>query len=85
MYLSCYGNNYHGDMLSNIYTLASLQRNVTLLWKEEVTCDLLICEQDTSLKKRNEVTQSCPTLCDPIDCSLPGSSVHGIFQARVLC
>ena len=27
---------------------------------------------------------SCPTLCDPIDCSLPGSSVHGIFQARVL-
>ena len=28
--------------------------------------------------------QSCPTLCDPIDCSPPGSSVHGIFQARVL-
>ena len=28
--------------------------------------------------------QSCPTLFDPIDCSLPGSSVHGIFQARVL-
>ena len=31
-----------------------------------------------------EVTQSCPTLCDPMDCSLPGSSVHGIFQSRVL-
>ena len=28
--------------------------------------------------------QSCPTLCDPMDCSLPSSSVHGIFQARVL-
>ena len=28
--------------------------------------------------------QSCPTLCDPMDCSLPDSSVHGIFQARVL-
>ena len=28
--------------------------------------------------------QSCPTLCDPMDCSLPGFSVHGIFQARVL-
>ena len=28
--------------------------------------------------------QSCPTLCDPIDSSLPGSSVHGIFQAKVL-
>ena len=27
---------------------------------------------------------SCPTLCDPMDCSLPGSSVHGIFQARIL-
>ena len=35
-------------------------------------------------KSESEVTQSCPTLCDPIDCSLPGSSVHGIFQARVL-
>ena len=34
--------------------------------------------------RRNEVTQSCLTLCDPMDCSLPGSSVHGILQARVL-
>ena len=32
----------------------------------------------------SEVAQSCPTLCDPVDCSLPGSSVHGILQARVL-
>ena len=31
-----------------------------------------------------EVAQSCPTPSDPMDCSLPGSSVHGIFQARVL-
>ena len=30
------------------------------------------------------VAQLCPTLCDPTDCSLPGSSVHGIFQARIL-
>ena len=30
------------------------------------------------------VVQSCPTLCDPMDCSLPGSSVHGILQARIL-
>ena len=35
-------------------------------------------------KKESEVAQSCPNLCDPMDCSLPGSSVHGIFQARVL-
>ena len=32
----------------------------------------------------SEVTQSCPTLCDPVDCSPPGSSVHGILQARIL-
>ena len=36
------------------------------------------------VKSENEVAQSCPTLSDPIDCSLPGSSVHGIFQARLL-
>ena len=36
------------------------------------------------VKSESEVTQSCPTLSDPIDCSLPGSSVQGIFQARVL-
>ena len=35
-------------------------------------------------EKSNEVAQSCQTLSDPMDCSLPGSSVHGIFQARVL-
>ena len=35
-------------------------------------------------KSESEVTQSCPTVSDPMDCNLPGSSVHGIFQARVL-
>ena len=35
-------------------------------------------------ESEKEVAQSCPTLSDPMDCSLPGSSVHGIFQARVL-
>ena len=34
--------------------------------------------------RTSEVTLSCPTLCDLMDCSLPGSSIHGIFQARVL-
>ena len=33
---------------------------------------------------RAKLLQSCPTLCDPTDCSLPGSSVHGIIQARIL-
>ena len=36
------------------------------------------------VESESEVAQSCPTLSDPMDCSLPGSSVHGIFQARVL-
>ena len=36
------------------------------------------------VKSESEVAQSCPTLSDPMDCSFPGSSVHGVFQARVL-
>ena len=40
--------------------------------------------QYMKVKSESEVTQSCPTLCDPMDCSLPGPSVHRIFQARVL-
>ena len=36
------------------------------------------------VKSESEVAESCPTLSDPMDCSLPGSSVHRIFQARVL-
>ena len=37
-----------------------------------------------SQESESEVAQSCPPLCDPMDCSLPGSSLHGILQARVL-
>ena len=40
--------------------------------------------QCMKVKTESEVSQSCPTLSDPMDCSLPGSSVHGIFQAGVL-
>ena len=40
--------------------------------------------QGMKVKRESEVAQSCPTLCDPIDSSPPGSSAHGIFQARVL-
>ena len=36
------------------------------------------------VKSESEFAQSCPTLSDPMDCRLPGSTVHGIFQARVL-
>ena len=46
-----------------------------------VGCHFLL--QCMKVKSESEVTQSCPTLSDPMDCSLPGSCVHGIFQARV--
>ena len=45
-----------------------------------VGCHFLL--QYMKVKSESEITQSCPTLRDPMDCSLPGSSVHGIFQAR---
>ena len=41
-------------------------------------------ESSKKVKGESEVAQSCLTLSNPMDCSLPGSSVHGIFQARVL-
>ena len=45
-------------------------------------CHFLL--QCRKVKSERELAQSCLTLSDPMDCSLPGSSVHGIFQARVL-
>ena len=47
-----------------------------------VGCHFLL--QGTKVKTESEVAQSCPPLSDPMDCSLPGSSAHGICQARVL-
>ena len=47
-----------------------------------VGCHFLL--QGMKVKSESEVAQSCPTLSNPMDCSLPGSSIHGIFQARVL-
>ena len=59
-----------------------------LLWCPQTNCltflclSFLICKLGTHT--HTEVAQSCPTLCDPMDCSPPGSSVHGIFQAWIL-
>ena len=47
-----------------------------------VGCHFLL--QCMKVKSESEVAHWCPTLSDPMDCSLPGSSIHGIFQARVL-
>ena len=49
---------------------------------------LEVCRQRTEVKNLASVSvkvaQSCPNLCDPLDCSLPGFSVHGLLQARIL-
>ena len=47
-----------------------------------VGCHFLL--QNMKVKSESEVAQSCPTLSDPMDCGLPGSSIHGISQTRVL-
>ena len=47
-----------------------------------VGCHFLL--QCMKVKSESDIAQSCPTLSDPMDCRLPGSSIHGIFQARVL-
>ena len=46
-----------------------------------VACHFLL--QCMKVKSESEVAQRCPTLSNPMDCSLPGASIHGIFQARV--
>ena len=63
--------------------------SLTQRWEDVVfiflpqTCDL-IGRRCLESESESEVAQSCPTLCDPVDCSPPGSSVHGILQARIL-
>ena len=57
---------------------ASLQYQSWQIWVHLDSCSQVIPF------KWSEVAQSCPTLCDPMGCSLPGSSIHGIFQAIVL-
>ena len=42
------------------------------------------CCTSYTIESESEVAQSCPTLCDPMDCSSPGFFVHGIYQARIL-
>ena len=53
----------------------------SIYWRDEREIYLSEC---ANIPKWSEVAQSCPTLCDPVDCSPPGSSVHGILQARIL-
>ena len=67
-------------ILFNVNTLNNSSLNLKTQ-TEVITSDW--CSKEER-KKKSEVTQSCLTLCDPMDCSLPGPSVHRIFQARIL-
>ena len=62
-------------------------RDITLLTKlclvKAMVFPVVMCGCEKG-RSESEVSQSCPTLCDPMDCSLPGSSIHGIFQTTVL-
>ena len=55
--------------------------NIILIFIAQLKQSLVKTVAQTEL---SEVAQLCPTLCDPMDCSLPGFSVHGIFRASVL-
>ena len=70
------GFNSTGELLGELFAAAKSLQNTG------VGCHLLL--QCMKVKSESEVAQSCLTLSYPMDCSLPGSSVHGIFQARVL-
>ena len=70
---------------SSIYLLISLTDTTFFCWYF-VTISILqerSCILSVKSKSESEVAHLCPTLCDPVDCSPPGSSVHGILQARI--
>ena len=66
--------------IKDFYNFFTSFRELTCHHLPPQTFGLSVCLS----KSESEVAQSCPTLCDPVDCSPPGSSVHGILQARVL-
>ena len=65
-----------------LFHTSSVNVNELAIQRADITSQILCLSPH--FKSGSEVAQSCPTLCDPIDCSLPGSSVHGIFQTIVL-
>ena len=70
-----------GFDIGSVITVCMSNVPITLLGTDVGTCSISTYYYSES---ESEVAQSCLTLCDHIDCSLPGSSVHGIFQTRVL-
>ena len=79
--LSCFS---HVRLCATLWTAAHQASLSPAFSRQEYWSGLPFSLQCMKVKSESEVTHSYPTLGDPIDCSLPGSSVHGIFQARVL-
>ena len=63
-----------------IKTISKKKKYKTAKWLSEEALQIAMKRRESE----SEVTQSCPTLCNPVGCSPPGSSVHGILQARIL-
>ena len=80
--MSYFLKNFH-KVVSYTYVLFyNLLFSLHIFWAVSILLGHYICL--SVLVVGCEVAQSCPTLCNPMGCSLPGSSIHGIFQARVV-
>ena len=90
LFLECFIMKGYAKSLQSCLTVRPHRQQPTRLlhpWDSPgkntgVGCHFLL--QCMKVKSEREVAQSCPTLSDPMDCSLPGSSIHGTLQARVL-
>ena len=79
------GSRIRARLLSCLHTDQTVSSYTVCLPQQlERSAAALFCYQCPGQESESEVTQSCPTLCNPMDCSLSGSSVHGIFQVRIL-
>ena len=75
------GSNGETDIENRLMDMGRVEERVRCMVTNMETY-ITICKLDAAAAAKS--LQLCPTLSDPMDCSLPGSSVHGIFQARVL-
>ena len=72
-------------ILEIIYSIPYFPFLCSFRWKDKFgPCYLILAINESEIEIESEVAHLCPTLCDSVDCSQPGSSVHGILQARIL-
>ena len=89
-YLAEFAQTHVHSWLRDPTKVSSIAGRFLTIWAPRKPLVHLILKAEDLINGRflqlqwSEVAQSCPTLCNPMDCSLPGSSVHGIFQARIL-